>query len=177
VQLRTLKEEYHLGEPVFLSVGVTNGGSDDAHVPASLHLHPYARRHNIFVLFVGHIPSGHSTDGLHDALTRAEQFAIFEQIAKVDHEDFGIDHRAVFPYAGGVPCSMRGTGIFVKITGQAFDCPGELIPLGDVRRDSLSAAWEHARPVTQTFGGGCAPREAFWAGHARPVQIQSLKPR
>jgi endonuclease/exonuclease/phosphatase family metal-dependent hydrolase len=37
VQLRPLKEEYHLGEPVFLSLSVTNRGSDAAHVPASLH--------------------------------------------------------------------------------------------------------------------------------------------
>lgn len=142
-----------------------------------LDLHIYARTHNIFVLFVGYIPSGRSTDGLHDALTRAEQFACFEEIARVDREEFGIDHRADFPYAGGVPCSMRGTGIFVKITGQVFDCPGELITLGDARKESLSEVWERVRPVTQTFDGGCAPREAFWAGHVRPVEIKPFRPK
>lgn len=141
-----------------------------------LDLHLYARRHNIFVLFVGYIPSGRSTEGLHDALTRAEQFECFEELARADREQFGIEHRAVFPYAGGVPCSMRGTGIFVKITGQVFDCPGELIPLGDLKRERLSEAWERARPVTQSFDGGCAPREAFWADHVRPVEIKPLRP-
>lgn len=169
-----LEEGFADGEPTRLAFD-TIVCQQNAHSILDLHL--YARRHNIFVLFVGYIPSGRSTDGLHDALTRAEQFAIFEQLAAVDREEFGIHHRAVFPYAGGVPCSMRGTGIFVKITGQVFDCPGELIPLGDVRGESLSAVWERARPITQTFDGGCAPREAFWAGHVRPVRIQSLKPR
>ena len=137
-------------------------------------LHEYARTHNIFVLFVGYIPSGRSTEGLHDALTRTEQFALFDEIAKIDRQKFGIIHRSIFPYAGGVPCSMRGTGLFVKITGQVFDCPGELVSLGNVRSEPLSKIWERARPITQKFDGGCAPREAFWEGVSKLVEI---KPR
>jgi MoaA/NifB/PqqE/SkfB family radical SAM enzyme len=137
-------------------------------------LHEYARAHNIFVMFVGYIPSGRSSDGLQDALTRAEQFRLFEEIARVDREKFGIVHRSVFPYAGGVPCSMRGTGIFVKITGQVFDCPGELITLGNVRTEPLSEIWERGRSITESFDGGCAPREAFWRGESKPVMISPL---
>jgi MoaA/NifB/PqqE/SkfB family radical SAM enzyme len=137
-------------------------------------LHEYARAHNIFVLFVGYLPSGRSADGLHDALTRTEQFSIFEEIADIDRQKFGIIHRSIFPYAGGVPCSMRGTGLFVKITGQVFDCPGELITLGNVRSEPLSEIWERARPISQKFDGGCAPREAFWNGVSKLITI---KPR
>jgi len=125
-------------------------------------LHKYARTRNIFVLFVGYIPSGRSADGIHDALSRAEQFELFEEIAKVDREQFGIVHRSKFPYSGGVPCSMRGTGLYVKITGEVFDCPGELISLGNVRSERLSEIWKRAQPITQSLDGGCAPREAFW---------------
>lgn len=135
-------------------------------------LHEYARAHNIFVLFVGYIPSGRSTDRLHDALTRSEQFAIFDELARIDRQKFGITHRSIFPYAGGVPCSMRGTGLFVKITGQVFDCPGELVSLGNVRAEPLSEIWERARPITQKFDGGCAPREAFWDGVGKLVTIE-----
>lgn len=135
-------------------------------------LHEYARSNNIFVLFVGYIPSGRSTDGLQDAMTRAEQFAIFEEIARIDRQKFGIAHRSIFPYAGGVPCSMRGTGLFVKITGEVFDCPGELVSLGNVRSEPLSEIWERARPITQKFDGGCAPREAFWNSVNKLVTIR-----
>jgi len=125
-------------------------------------LHRYARNRNIFVLFVGYIPSGRSAEGIHDALTRGEQFELFEEIAKVDREAFGILHRSKFPYSGSVPCSMRGTGLYVKITGNVFDCPGELISLGNVHSEPLSEIWKRARPITQSFDGGCLPREAFW---------------
>lgn len=125
-------------------------------------LHKYARARNIFVLFVGYIPSGRSADGIHDALSRAEQFALFDEIAKVDRETFGILHRSKFPYSGGVPCSMRGTGLYVKITGEVFDCPGELFSLGNSRSEPLATIWNRARPITESLDGGCAPREAFW---------------
>ena len=125
-------------------------------------LHIYAREHNIFILLVGYLPSGRSSDGLHDALTRAEQFSVFEQIARIDKEYFGIDHCAEFPYAGGVPCSIRGTGVFVKITGNVFDCPGELISLGNIRQEPLDEIWRRAKPISETFDGKCAPREEFW---------------
>lgn len=127
-------------------------------------LHRYARRHNIFVLFVNYLPSGRSTDGVSDALTREQQFSVFKELAQIDADEFGITHRSKFPYAGGVPCSIRGTGLFVKITGQVFDCPGELMNLGNVRTESLSSIWDKALPITRNFDGGCAPRDNFWQG-------------
>ena len=130
-----------------------------AEIPA---LHRYARKHNIFVLFVNYLPSGRSSDGVSDALSREEQRAVFDELAHIDAEEFNIPHRSHFPYAGGVPCSIRGTGLFVKITGEVFDCPGELISLGNIRNEPLSSIWEKARPITQGFDGGCAPRDTFW---------------
>lgn len=147
-------------------------------------LHIYAREHNIFVLLVGYLPSGRSSAGPHDALTREEQFALFERIAQIDKERFSINHGTRFPYAGGVPCSIRGTGVYVKITGKAFDCPGELISLGDVRHESLAEIWRRARPISETFDGGCSPREEFWRrerlgdlaqSSGVPVSIQHFK--
>lgn len=125
-------------------------------------IHRFARQRNIFVLFVNYLPSGRSSDILHDALPPEEQFAMFERLAAIDEEEFGISHSSRFPYAGGVPCTIRGLGLFIKITGKVFDCPGELTPLGDVRVEPLSAIWQRARPITQAFTGGCAPREALW---------------
>ncbi|HEX8565076.1 MAG TPA: radical SAM protein [Pyrinomonadaceae bacterium] len=130
-------------------------------------IHRYARRNNIFVLFVNYLPSGRSSDGASDALSRDEQFKVFEDFAKIDLEEFGLSHSTKFPYAGGIPCTIRGTGLFVKITGKVHDCPGVLIALGDYRKESLSEIWKRARSITQSFDGGCAPRDQFWKTHEK----------
>jgi len=128
-------------------------------------LHRWAREHNIFVLFVNYLPSGRSSDGLHDALTREEQFRLFKELARIDAEEYGILHDSRFPYAGGTPCTIRGMGLFVKIGGKVFDCPGESEELGDVRAETLASVWERARPITLALDGGCHPRERFWREH------------
>lgn len=125
-------------------------------------IHEYARSNNIFVLFVNYLPSGRSSEPLHNAISREQQFKIFADMAKVDKEKYGIEQRAIFPYAGSVPCTIRGLGLYVKITGAVHDCPGELISLGNIRKQNLKDIWEKAKPITQSFNGGCAPREAFW---------------
>jgi MoaA/NifB/PqqE/SkfB family radical SAM enzyme len=147
-------------------------------------LHIYARTHNIFILMVNYLPSGRSTDGLHDELTPSEQLTIFEELARIDKERFGLHHQAHYPYAGGVPCSIRGTGLYVKVTGSVFDCPGELISLGNVREELLNEIWQRARPITLNFDGRCTPRDDFWKRRASNealttpqilVQIETLR--
>ena len=137
--------------------------------------------HNIFVLFINYLQPGLSSDGVSDALTREEQFTVFDELVRIDAEEFGLFHRSQFPYAGGVPCSIRGTGLFIKITGKVFDCPGELIPLGNARTEPLADIWKRARPITKAFDGGCTPRDEFWRanrvlsmGRRVPVQIIGL---
>lgn len=142
-------------------------------------IHRFARQNNIFVLFVGYLPSGRSSDGISDALSRSEQFHIFDQLAQIDKREFDLTHASIYPYAGGVPCSIRGTGLFIKITGSVFDCPGELISLGNFKTETLTEIWQRARPITQNFDGKCAPREAFWKSHQvqltrNPVASSSL---
>lgn len=169
-----LQEGFADSDPTRLALDTIICKQNLAEVPA---LHRFARRHNIFVLFVNYLPSGRSTDGVSDALNREEQFAVFEELARIDAEEFGITHRSQFPYAGGVPCSIRGTGLFVKITGQVFDCPGELFSLGNIREESLASVWEKARPIARAFDGGCAPRDEFWrnaSAHKSSMQLPVL---
>lgn len=132
-----------------------------------LAIHRFAREHNIFVLFVNYLPSGRSTQVMHNAITRGEQFAIFEQMAAIDQAEFGINHRACFPYAGGVPCTIRGFGLYVKIGGSVFDCPGESQSMGNVRQEPLHRIWEKAHSIQAGFDGGCLPRKLFWQKIAR----------
>jgi MoaA/NifB/PqqE/SkfB family radical SAM enzyme len=143
-----------------------------------LDIHRYARRNNIFVLFVNYLPSGRSKQVMHNAITRQEQFTIFEQMAEIDRQEFGIEHRACFPYAGGVPCTIRGFGLYVKIGGAVFDCPGESMSMGNFRGESLQQIWERAHPIQSEFDGGCLPRKLFWEGLARaqnqPAESETL---
>ena len=139
-------------------------------------IHRYARLHNIFVLFVNYLPSGRTKDGHTTAVSRVEQFELFKRLAEIDEIEFGLKHGASFPYAGGVPCTIRGLGLYVKIQGEVFDCPGESIPLGTVRTESLEKLWDKARPITAAFDGGCYPREQFWKTH-NIVQLRSISSR
>jgi MoaA/NifB/PqqE/SkfB family radical SAM enzyme len=125
-------------------------------------IHRYARMNNIFVLFVNYLPSGRSTEPMHNAISREEQFRVFGRMAEIDRSEFGIEHRACFPYAGGVPCTIRGFGLYVKIKGTVFDCPGESQAMGNVRTEKLKDIWAKARDIQGNFNGGCLPRQLFW---------------
>lgn len=125
-------------------------------------LHRFARERNIFVLFVNYLPSGRTRDGHTSAISWAEQQVIFDRLAAIDRDDFQIEHGAQYPYAGGVPCTIRGLGLYVKIQGEVFDCPGEARRLGNLKEHSLSEIWETVRPITAGFDGRCLPRQEFW---------------
>jgi len=125
-------------------------------------LHRYARDHNIFVLFVGYLTSGRSSSVIQNAVSRAELFEKFAELAVIDAEEYGIVHESKFPYGGGVPCTIRGLGLHVKIRGEVYDCPGELEALGNIRTGKLQDYWEKTRHIRENFDGGCLPREEFW---------------
>jgi MoaA/NifB/PqqE/SkfB family radical SAM enzyme len=136
-------------------------------------LHRYARRNNIFILLVNYLPSGRSSSGPSDAISLKEQAEVFDTLACIDRTEFGIDHASRFPYGGGVPCSIRGLGLFIKINGNVFDCPGESISLGNTRTNSLDSIWRRAREVTLSFDGGCAPRDQFWQSRVNNLAYPS----
>jgi len=125
-------------------------------------LHRYARDHNIFVLFVGYLTSGRSSSVIQNAVSRTELFGKFAELARIDAEEYGIVHESKFPYGGGVPCTIRGLGLHVKIRGEVYDCPGELEALGNIRMGELREYWEKTGHIRESFDGGCAPREDFW---------------
>lgn len=126
------------------------------------YIHRYGRARNIFVIFVNYLPSGRTVDGHTTAIGWDEQHEIFRTLAAIDETEFGIKHASHFPYSGGVPCTIRGLGLFVKIQGTVFDCPGELQSLGNLKSDSLAEVWARAREITLRFNGGCLPRQQFW---------------
>ena len=139
-------------------------------------IHRFARDENIFVLFVNYLPSGRSSTPAQNAISREEQFAMFDKLATIDRKEYGITHQSKFPYAGGVPCSIRGLGLYVKIKGEAWDCPGELEPLGNVREESLETIWQKTRHIRERFDGGCLPRDTFWQKYSDSPKLIQLTP-
>ncbi len=125
-------------------------------------LHRYTREHNIFVLFVGYLTSGRSSSVIQNAVSRAELFGKFADLARIDAEEYRIVHESKFPYGGGVPCTIRGLGLHVGIRGDVYDCPGELEALGNIRNGTLRSYWEKTQHIRENFEGGCLPREEFW---------------
>jgi MoaA/NifB/PqqE/SkfB family radical SAM enzyme len=124
-------------------------------------IHRFARQHNIFVLFVNYLPSGRSTQVMHNAISRAEQLVINQQMANIDRTEYGIEHKDCYPY-GSMPCSIRGYGLYIKIGGEVHDCPGESQRLGNVREESVATIWERAYKIQDEFDGGCLPRKLVW---------------
>lgn len=132
-----------------------------------LDIHRFTRQNNIFVLFVNYLTSGRSTDLLHNAISSTRQKEIFRQISEVDKKEFGLAHDWFFPYAGCAPCTIRGLGLYVKINGDTFDCPGELQYLGNIKKDSITDLWKKTDTIRKNFDFKCAPREKFWKNKAR----------
>jgi MoaA/NifB/PqqE/SkfB family radical SAM enzyme len=130
-------------------------------------LHRFGRINNIFLLLVNYLPSGRSSEIQEDALPFARQQALFAKLAQIDRDEFDICHRNTYPYGGGVPCTIRGLGLYIKITGEVFDCPGESIHFGSLNDTSLEDIWVNsAQPIRRQFDGTCLPRRLFWQRHA-----------
>lgn len=136
-------------------------------------IHRFARKNNIFVLFVNYLPSGRTTDGHTGAISWQEQHNVFRQLARIDQEEYGLKHATHFPYAGGVPCTIRGLGLFIKIQGEVYDCPGESLAFGNVKQTPLKELWKKARSITSTFNGECFPRQQFWKRMAERAESQA----
>lgn len=133
-------------------------------------LHRYCRENNIFQLLVNYLPSGRSEHGHTNALSKDEQFDLFRQLAAIDQKEYGIEQRGIFPYNGSQPCTIRGTGLFIKINGDVLACPGETHPIGNCREESLKTIWQRLADVRAEFDGGCPPRERFW----KQLQLNTL---
>jgi MoaA/NifB/PqqE/SkfB family radical SAM enzyme len=140
-------------------------------------LQRFTRRNNIFMLLVNYLPSGRSSDLQEDAITFAAQQELFSKLAAIDRDEFGIEHGIQFPYGGGVPCTIRGLGLFIKISGEVFDCPGESAGFGSLRDRSLGDIWESAASIRRAFDGTCLPRQLFWQRQAASSSADSAEQR
>jgi len=122
-------------------------------------LHRWCRVHNIMPIIITSIPIGRGTITTSDSLTVEQTTALTAELSRIDREEFGIEHRNIFPYGGGVPCTIRGFGVYVKIDGQVTVCPGNDEVIGNVMAEPLADIWTRAKARNEVFTGRCPPRE------------------
>lgn len=123
------------------------------------------RRLGVFPFFKDYLPSGRSSEGSLNQVSRNELFALYGDLARIDREEFGIERDADLPFAGARACDMGGWGLQVKITGDVNRCAGCNNILGNVLEEPLEVIWERVRPRSgdeAVIKGGCPPRQAFW---------------
>jgi len=127
-----------------------------------IRLYCFARESNIFPMLVNYLPSGPCSQPVQNAISREEQFSLFKELARIDREEYGLAHQSIFPYGGGLPCSIRGLGLYINVKGDVWDCPGQSRLIGNIREEPLESLWEKAAPFRKRFDGRCEPREIFW---------------
>lgn len=134
-------------------------------------LHRGCRELNIMPIIITPMPIGRGAITTPDSLTIEQITELTETLSRIDREEFGIEHRSVFPYGGGVPCTVRGFGVYVKINGQATVCPGDSEAVGNATTEPLSKIWARLKARNETFTGRCPPREKAADGRRHlPVQ-------
>ena len=117
------------------------------------------RARNIMPIIITPIPIGRGAIATPDSLTVEQITALTTELSRIDREEFGIEHRSIFPYGGGVPCTIRGFGVYVKIDGQVTVCPGDDEVIGNVTTEPLSDIWTRVMARNEAFTGRCPPRE------------------
>lgn len=131
-------------------------------------IHRFARKNNIFILLVNYLPSGRTSDPHTSAVTWKEQHALYQKLREVDIQEFGFSASDKFPYGGCTPCTIRGFGLYAKIDGSVFDCPGQSRKIGNIKSNSLAELWEDLRLESANWTGGCLPRTIAWKEQGKP---------
>lgn len=122
----------------------------------------FCRENNIMPLIKTFIPTGRTAETTDMEISEKEFFEISERAQKIDKDEFGIEYGRLFPYLGGVPCTQNGVSIFVSITGDIKNCPGQTKYYGNFRTKHLKYVVE--RMINENFNSEltCQPRIDYY---------------
>ena len=120
------------------------------------------REENLFLICSSFIPSGRTQAGSEKESSFSELMALYEECRNIDEKEFGITHSGAMPYVGyGKTCSQY-QGLYITIGGEAFNCPGQSEPYGNIRQSSLTQMWQKRVKSLKQFDGGCPPRQQYY---------------
>jgi radical SAM protein with 4Fe4S-binding SPASM domain len=109
-------------------------------------------------------PQGRATENDWLAVSSEELKELFDEISRMDREEFGQDWEPQPPLVGNA-CLRHGFSCLVTSTGDVMPCVGIPIPVGNIRSDSLadiladSEVIADLRNFRETIKGPCASCE------------------
>ncbi|VVB79512.1 7-carboxy-7-deazaguanine synthase [uncultured archaeon] len=123
----------------------------------------YCRNNNIMPLMSTFIPAGRTKDKTDKEVSMEEFLKIGREIQKIDREIYGINYNRLLPYLGGVPCTQCGkSSLYLTISGDISDCPGQLHTVGNIRDISISEGLRRLRERGSNPEFSCPARLNYW---------------
>lgn len=123
----------------------------------------FCRNNNLMPVMSTFIPAGRTKDRTNQEVSMKEFIEISKNAQKMDAEEYGIKYERLLPYLGGVPCTQCSkSSIYLTISGDIVDCPGQLHSYGNIRTTSISEAFAKNRMTNDNPGFLCPPRFDYW---------------
>jgi MoaA/NifB/PqqE/SkfB family radical SAM enzyme len=123
----------------------------------------FCRENNIQPVMSTFMPVGRTKIKTEQEVSLKDFIALSKKLKNVDSEKYGLNYEGVLPYLGGVPCSQCGrASLFISITGDIFDCPGQLNKYGNIRETSIMETLEKINASVGNPDFGCTVREEYW---------------
>jgi len=123
----------------------------------------FCRDKNIMPVMSTFIPAGRTKDRTDKEVSMNEFLEISKKARDMDREEYGINYERLSPYLGGVPCTQCGkASIYLTVSGDLFDCPGQSHSYGNIRNNSIQKALEQNRKINDNPKLSCPPRLDYW---------------
>ena len=123
----------------------------------------FCRDRNIMPVMSTFIPVGRTKDRTDQEVSMEEFLEISNKAREIDRREYGIIHERSLPYLGGVPCTQCGkASLYLTVSGDLFDCPGQLHSYGNIRNTSIKDALKQNREVNDNLELSCPPRLNYW---------------
>lgn len=119
----------------------------------------YCRRNNIMPVMATFIPCGRTENRTDQEVGLKEFLDISGRAREQDLREDGISYARRFPYLGGVPCTQCGeSSIYLTISGDIYECPGQMKYFGNLRETTIQEAFERIKLEVKNMGRTCPPR-------------------
>ena len=123
----------------------------------------FCRNNNIMPVMSTFIPAGRTKDRTDQEVSMGEFIEIAKRAQEIDAGEYGITYDRLLPYLGGVPCTQCGrSSIYLTISGDIYDCPGQLHSYGNIRDTTITEAFYRNRTAKDNPQFSCPPRFNYW---------------
>lgn len=123
----------------------------------------YCRDNNIMPLMKTFIPAGRTKDRTDLEVSVQEFIEIAKKMWEIDRNEYGITYQKLIPMLGGVPCTQCSrASMYITISGDIYECPGQLSHYGNVRDISIKQVFEKIKSQRNNPNFTCPPRTTYW---------------